>query len=104
MQIEEAEAKMALEAGENDEGDDECEENMNGGGGEDDYYRPTFINMNPLDRKYFMLESSPPTAGNGDFFYFNLCKPSEVSDLMLINAHIDAFLSILDSPSRTLYS
>lgn len=102
-QIEEAEA--AMEAGEQD--GDEDNSNFMGGSQNNDgegYYKQSFINMNPLYRKHYLLEASAPTSGNGDFFYFNLCKPSEVSDLMLINAHIDPFLTILDNPARTLYS
>jgi len=37
---------------------------------EDDYFKPMFNNMNPLERKYYLLETSQL---NGDFFYFTLC-------------------------------
>ncbi|EAS05098.2 inositol-triphosphate type 1 protein (macronuclear) [Tetrahymena thermophila SB210] len=68
---------------------------------DDDYIKLMFNNLNPLERKYYPLEIS---SQNGDFFYFTLCKPNEISDLMILNCHLDQFMNILENPQKCLYS
>lgn len=83
-------------------------ERIEAGEPEDEYFYPIFNNMNPLERKYLLLETSspPPPPSNfsttvspvvtGDFFYMQIVKSQEVSDLLMMNGQMDVFLTLIE--------